>query len=57
MVRLDPPAGLHPLLAQLPMTARLQSLACEWADLRAVDPDRVIVGGWAAPELWSPDGP
>jgi glutamine---fructose-6-phosphate transaminase (isomerizing) len=52
VARLAPPAGLHPLLAQLPLTARLQSLACRWADLRGVDPDLVIVGGWAAQELW-----
>jgi glutamine---fructose-6-phosphate transaminase (isomerizing) len=53
VVTLDPPADLHPLLAQLPMTARLQSLASRWADLRGLDPDLVIVGGWADKELWS----
>jgi glucosamine--fructose-6-phosphate aminotransferase (isomerizing) len=52
VVRLDPPTDLHPLLAQLPMTARLQSLASRWAGLRGLDPDLVIVGGWAAEQLW-----
>jgi glucosamine--fructose-6-phosphate aminotransferase (isomerizing) len=50
---LDPPTDLHPLLAQLPMTARLQSLASRWADLRGLDPDLVIVGGWADKALWN----
>ncbi|HEY5332534.1 MAG TPA: SIS domain-containing protein, partial [Solirubrobacterales bacterium] len=54
VTRLDPPADLHPLLAQLPLTARLQSLASRWADLRGVDPDLVIVGGWADEGLWPP---
>jgi glucosamine--fructose-6-phosphate aminotransferase (isomerizing) len=55
VARLDPPADLHPLLAQLPLTARLQSLASRWADLRRVDPDLVIVGGWADEGLWPKD--
>ena len=49
---LDPPADLHPLLAQLPMTVRLQFLASRWADSRHLDPDRVILGGWADETLW-----
>lgn len=53
VARLDPPAGLHPLLAQLPMTVRLQVLASRWADARGVDPDRVILAGWADPKLWA----
>jgi glutamine---fructose-6-phosphate transaminase (isomerizing) len=52
VARLDPPADLHPLLAQLPMTVRLQLLASGWADARGVDPDRVILAGWAADPLW-----
>ncbi len=55
--RLDPPAGLHPLLAQLPLTARLQAQASRWAQARGVDPDRVILGGWAAERLWSAGAP
>jgi glutamine---fructose-6-phosphate transaminase (isomerizing) len=53
VTRLDPPADLPPLLAQLPMTARLQSLASDWADLRGVDPDKVITGAWAADTFWA----
>lgn len=53
VARLDPPPGLHPLLAQLPLTVRLQSLASRWADRRGVDPDTVILGAWADASLWS----
>jgi glucosamine--fructose-6-phosphate aminotransferase (isomerizing) len=51
--RLAPPPDLPPLLAQLPLTARLQSLASDWADLRTVDPDTVITGAWAAESFWA----
>jgi glutamine---fructose-6-phosphate transaminase (isomerizing) len=53
VARLDPPPGLHPLLAQLPLTVRLQSLASRWADRQGIDPDTVILGAWADPSLWS----
>jgi glucosamine--fructose-6-phosphate aminotransferase (isomerizing) len=53
VTRLAPPPDLPPLLAQLPLTARLQSLASDWADLRAVDPDTVITGAWAAESFWA----
>jgi glucosamine--fructose-6-phosphate aminotransferase (isomerizing) len=53
VTRLSPPADLPPLLAQLPMTACLQSLASDWADLRTVDPDTVITGAWAAESFWA----
>jgi glutamine---fructose-6-phosphate transaminase (isomerizing) len=53
VTRLAPPPDLPPLLAQLPLTARLQSLASDWADLRTVDPDTVITGAWAAESFWS----
>jgi glucosamine--fructose-6-phosphate aminotransferase (isomerizing) len=49
---LDPPADLHPLLGQLPMTVRLQVLASRWADSRHLDSDRVIFAGWADKKLW-----
>ncbi|HVW45443.1 MAG TPA: hypothetical protein VHA76_00195 [Solirubrobacterales bacterium] len=52
VTRLAPPPDLPPLLAQLPLTARLQSLASGWADLRQVDPDTVITGAWAAEAFW-----
>jgi glucosamine--fructose-6-phosphate aminotransferase (isomerizing) len=53
VTRLAPPPDLPPLLAQLPLTARLQSLASDWADLRTVDPDTVITGAWAAESFWA----
>ncbi|HEY0277187.1 MAG TPA: hypothetical protein VGC32_02850 [Solirubrobacterales bacterium] len=53
VTRLTPPPDLPPLLAQLPLTARLQALASDWADLRVVDPDTVITGAWAADSFWS----
>jgi glucosamine--fructose-6-phosphate aminotransferase (isomerizing) len=53
VTRLVPPPDLPSLLAQLPLTARLQSLASDWADLRAVDPDTVITGAWAAESFWA----
>jgi glutamine---fructose-6-phosphate transaminase (isomerizing) len=40
------------LLAQIPMTVRLQLLAARFAGLRRQDPDTAIVGGWAQPHLW-----
>ena len=52
VVSLDPPADLHPLLAQIPITVRLQLVASRWADVRHLDPDRVILGGWADDALW-----
>ena len=49
--------GLHPVLAQLPLTVRLQKLASELADQRGVDPDTVIRGGWADERLWQAGAP
>jgi len=57
VARFAPPADLHPLLAQLPLTVHLQGLACRWADRREVDPDRVIEGAWAARHLWTAGAP
>jgi glucosamine--fructose-6-phosphate aminotransferase (isomerizing) len=57
VARLDPPAGLHPLLAQLPLTVRLQTLASRWADRQDVDPDTVILGAWADWSLWALGAP
>ena len=44
--------GLSPILAQIPMTVRLQLLAERFARLRRQDPDTAIVGAWANPALW-----
>lgn len=49
----EEPSGLHPLLAQIPLTARLQLLASRLADERGHDPDKVITGPWANDELWA----
>jgi glucosamine--fructose-6-phosphate aminotransferase (isomerizing) len=57
VTRLDPPADLHPLLAQLPLTVRPQVLASRWADRQDLDPDRVILASWADQNLWSAGAP
>ena len=50
--RVEEPADLPPVLAQIPLTVRLQMLALRAAAERGQDPDTVIVGAWADPELW-----
>lgn len=51
------PGGLDPLLAQIPLTARLQAMAARAADQRGVDPDVAIRSGWAADGLWEIGAP
>lgn len=51
------PAPLPPVLAQIPLTARLQLLALRIAAERGQDPDTVITGAWNDPGLWSLGGP
>lgn len=46
------PSSLSPLLAQIPLTVRLQMLALRLAQEGKHDPDRVIVGAWADEGLW-----
>ena len=58
----DVPGGtdsgpLPPLLAQIPMTVRLQLLAERFARLRRQDPDVAITGEWDAPALWKMGAP
>jgi glucosamine--fructose-6-phosphate aminotransferase (isomerizing) len=48
---------LPPLLAQIPMTVRLQVLAERCARLRHQDPDAAIVGAWDEPALWQLGSP
>ena len=48
---------LPPLLAQIPMTVRLQLLAERFARLRRQDPDVAITGEWDAPALWQMGAP
>jgi glucosamine--fructose-6-phosphate aminotransferase (isomerizing) len=52
-----PDGGPAPLLAQIPMTVRLQLLAGNFARLRGQDPDAAIVGAWNEPELWRMGSP
>jgi len=49
--------GLAPVLAQIPMTVRLQLLAENFARLRHQNPDTAIAGAWDAPELWRMGAP
>jgi glutamine---fructose-6-phosphate transaminase (isomerizing) len=51
------PEGLGPLLAQIPLTVRVQVLASRFADERGTNPDQVIVGAWGTDELWKLGGP
>ncbi|MGH2529065.1 MAG: SIS domain-containing protein, partial [Actinomycetota bacterium] len=45
-------ADLPPILAQIPLTVRLQLLALRFALERGQDPDRVIIGAWDDERLW-----
>jgi glucosamine--fructose-6-phosphate aminotransferase (isomerizing) len=55
--RLAEPSPLPVLLAQIPLTVRLQMLALRIATSRGQDPDKVIVGHWDDPGLWALGGP
>jgi glutamine---fructose-6-phosphate transaminase (isomerizing) len=54
---LDEPAPLPPLLAQIPLTVRIQQLAARFAMERGQDPDKVIVGAWEDKVLWEIGNP
>jgi glutamine---fructose-6-phosphate transaminase (isomerizing) len=45
------------LMAQIPLTARLQLLALRRAEAAGHDPDTVIVGPWADETLWATGAP
>jgi glucosamine--fructose-6-phosphate aminotransferase (isomerizing) len=45
------------LMAQIPLTVRLQLLALRRAEAGGHDPDTVITGGWAAEALWKAGSP
>lgn len=49
--------ALPPVLAQIPLTVRLQLLAERFAVLRHQDPDVAIVGAWAESALWEAGSP
>ncbi|MFI1992305.1 hypothetical protein [Actinoplanes sp. NPDC020271] len=48
----EPETGLPDLLAQIPMTVRLQLLALRFARMRGQDADVAVTGAWADPSLW-----
>ncbi len=48
----EPDSGLPDLLAQIPMTVRLQLLALRFARMRGQDADVAITGAWAEPSIW-----
>lgn len=48
---------LPPLLAQIPLTVRLQLLALRFALERGQNPDLVITGAWAGDDLWAIGSP
>jgi glucosamine--fructose-6-phosphate aminotransferase (isomerizing) len=49
---LHEPSDLPLLLAQIPLTVRLQLVALRFALERGQDPDTVITGPWADQDLW-----
>jgi len=51
------PAPLPTVLAQIPLTVRLQLLALRFTIERGQDPDKVIVGHWDDTGLWSIGAP
>ena len=51
------PSDLPKLLAQIPLTIRLQLLALRYATERGFDPDLVIDGPWADETLWTIGAP
>ncbi len=57
MGTLEEPDGLHPILAQIPLTVRAQSLADRTARLRGQNPDTVITGAWKDDGLWQAGAP
>ena len=57
VTRLAEPAPLPPVLAQIPLAARLQVLALRLALARGQNPDKVITGRWDDPALWAIGAP
>ncbi|MGA9858858.1 MAG: SIS domain-containing protein [Solirubrobacteraceae bacterium] len=57
VVTAEEPRELDPLLAQLPLTVRLQVLAAHLAQVRGQDPDVVIEGAWGRTALWEAGAP
>ena len=57
VTRVAEPAPLPAVLAQIPYVARLQLMALRFAEAKGQDPDKVIVGHWDDPRLWSIGSP
>ena len=57
VTRVAEPAPLPSVLAQIPYIARLQLMALRFAETKGQDPDKVIVGHWDDPGLWSIGSP
>ncbi|HJS27344.1 MAG TPA: SIS domain-containing protein [Actinomycetota bacterium] len=57
VTRLEEAADLPPLLAQIPLTVRLQALALRFALERDRNPDVAIEGPWDDPGLWAIGSP
>jgi glucosamine--fructose-6-phosphate aminotransferase (isomerizing) len=57
VTRVAEPAPLPVVLAQIPYVARLQLVALRFAESKGQDPDKVIVGHWDDPALWSIGSP
>lgn len=57
VTKLAEPAPLPTLLAQIPLTVRLQMLALRIAEERGQDPDKVIIGHWADAAMWEIGSP
>lgn len=57
VTRLAGPADLPHVLAQIPLTVRLQLVALRFALQRNQDPDTVIVGAWNDPATWAIGAP
>jgi hypothetical protein len=51
-ISIGEPAPLSPVLAQIPLTVRLQLAASTLAVARGHDPDSVISGPWKNDALW-----
>ena len=57
VTRVEEPSGLPTLLAQIPLTVRLQVLALRYTKERGTDPDLAIVAPWDDADLWAIGSP
>lgn len=57
VTRIEEASDLPPLLAQIPLTVRLQALALRFALERITNPDVAIEGPWDDPGLWAIGSP